>query len=404
VLPGFADMLEKPRPDERGRAELLAAIDREAGEALELARWMSAHPELSLAEYETSARYIAFLSARGFEIETPVAEIETAFVALHGVGTAPLRAALLAEMDALPEIGHACGHNLSGPASLLAASALASVLPEDAARVVVVGTPAEETGVGKRALVAAGVFDDVDCAMMAHASDMRRAHRLFLGNAKYEFVYHGKAAHAAAYPHEGLNALDGVIALFVALGLLRQQLPPGVRVHGIVSDGGQAPNVIPERAAACVWVRALEREVLAAAAERIVKCAEGAAAATGTRLEVIASENSSPPMRVNLPLAEAYRRQLDALGLPQTPHAPDEAIGSSDITYVSQVTPTIHPNFPIGRGVELHTRAFAEATTTAEGEAGMLEAARALALTVWELARSRAAREALARAWVECVA
>ena len=398
---GFADMLEKPRTDEWERAELLAAIDREAGEALALARWMSAHPELSLAEHETSARYIAYLSARAFEIETPVAEIETAFVARHGAGTAPLRAALLAEMDALPEIGHACGHNLSGPASLLAASALASVLPEDAARVVVVGTPAEEIGVGKRALVAAGVFDDVDCAMMAHASDMRRAHRLFLGNSKYEFVYHGKAAHAAAYPHEGINALDGVIAFFVALGLLRQQLAPGVRVHGIVSDGGQAPNVIPERAAARVWVRALELQVLAAAAKRILRCAEGAAAATGTRLQVIAAENSSPPMRVNLPLADVYRRQLDALGLPQTPHAPDEAIGSSDITYVSQVTPTIHPNFPIGRGVELHTRAFAEATTSAEGEAGMLEAARALALTVWELARSRAAREALARAWVE---
>jgi amidohydrolase len=401
VSQSVADRREEPRPDARERDALLAAVDREAGEALALARWMSDHPELSLAEHATSARYVAFLSARGFEIEVPVAEIETAFVARHGARTAALRAALLAEMDALPEIGHACGHNLSGPASLLAASALASVLPEDAARVVVVGTPAEEIGVGKRALVAAGVFDDVDCALMAHASDMRRAHRLFLGNAKYEFVFHGKAAHAAAYPHEGINALDGVIAFFVSLGLLRQQLPPGVRVHGIVSDGGQAPNVIPERAAARVWVRALEPQVLAAAAERIGKCAEGAAAATGTRLEVITAENSSPPMRVNLPLTEVYRRQLDALGLPETPHAPDEAIGSSDITYVSRVTPTIHPNFPIGRGVELHTRAFAEATRTAEAEAGMLEAARALALTVWELVRSRAAREALARAWAE---
>jgi len=396
-------MADEPRPDEQERAALLAAIDREAGEALALARWMSEHPELSLAERETSARYIAYLRARGFEIETPVAEIETAFVARRGAA-AHFRAALLAEMDALPEIGHACGHNLSGPASLLAAAALVAVLPEDAVRVVVVGTPAEEIGVGKRALVAAGVFDDVDCAMMAHASDMRRAHRLFLGNSKYEFVFHGKAAHAAAYPHEGINALDGVIAFFVSLGLLRQQLPPGVRVHGIVSDGGQAPNVIPERAAARVWVRALEPEVLAAACERIAKCAEGAAAATGTRLEVVAAEGGSPPMRVNLPLAEVYRRQLDALGLPQTPHAPDEAIGSSDITYVSRVTPTIHPNFPIGRGVELHTRAFAEATRTPEGEAGMLEAARALALTVRELARSRDAREALARAWVECAA
>jgi amidohydrolase len=398
VSQSFEGAAEKPRLDPRERVDLLAAIEREADEALALARWMSSHPEISLAECKTSARYIAYLSARGFEIETPVAGIETAFVARHGAGTAPISAALLAEMDALPEIGHACGHNLSGPASLLAASALASVLPDDAVRVVVVGTPAEEIGVGKRALVAAGVFDDVDCAMMAHASDMRRAHRLFLGNEKYELVYHGKATHAAAYPHEGINALDGVIAFFVALGLLRQQLPPSVRVHGIISDGGRAPNVIPERAAARVWVRALEPEVLAEAAARVVRCAEGAATATGTRLEIIADESTSPPMRVNLPLADVYRRQLDALGLPQTPHAPDEAIGSSDITHVSQVTPTIHPNFPIGRKLELHTRAFAEATTTAEGEAGMLEAARALALTVLELARSHAARQAVARA------
>lgn len=399
---GFQDTAERLGPEERERADLLAAIDREADEAVALARWMSAHAEISLAERKTSARYIAFLSSRGFQIETPVAEIETAFVARHGAGTAPVRVALLAEMDALPEIGHACGHNLSGPASLLAASALASVLSDDAVRLVVVGTPAEEIGVGKRALVEAGVFDDVDCAMMAHASDMRRAHRLFLGNVKYEFVYHGKAAHAAAYPHEGINALDGVIAFFVALGLLRQQLPPSVRAHGIVSDGGQAPNVIPERAAARVWVRALEPKVLAAAAKCVVRCAEGAAAATGTRLETIVDESASPPMRINLPLVDVYRRQLDALGLPQTPHASDEAIGSSDITHVSQVTPTIQPNFPIGRGLELHTRAFAEATTSAEGEAGLLEAARALALTVWELARSHAAREAMARAWAEC--
>jgi len=263
----------------------------------------------------------------------------------------------------------------------------------------VIGTPAEETGVGKRALVAAGVFDDVDCALMAHASDMRRAHRLFLGNDKFELVYHGVAAHAAAYPQDGVNALDGVIAFFVALGLLRQQLPGGVRVHGIITDGGQAPNIIPERAAARVWVRALDPKVLADASARVRRCAEGAAVATGTRLEARVEPGTSPPLRVNRPLAEVYRRQLELLGLPESDHAPDAAIGSSDITHVSQVVPTIHPNFPIGSGLQLHTRAFAAATRTAAGEAGLLEAARALALSVWELARSEASRRAVAAAW-----
>ncbi len=385
-------------PPDRAQRELLAAIDAAAPAALELAHWMAAHPELSLEERATSQRYRAQLAGQGFAVEEGVAGMPTAFLARHGSPDAPLRVALLAEMDALPGIGHACGHNLSGPASLLAAQAAAAVLPASQVRLVVVGCPAEETGVGKRRLVEAGVFAEADVAMMAHASDMRRAHRLFLGNRKMEFVFHGRAAHAAAYPEKGINALDAVIALFVNVGLLRQQLARSARVHGIVTDGGKAPNVIPERAAALFWVRALEDDVLEDAAARVVRCAEGAAAATGTRLETLRTAGESPPMRPNLPLADAYRRQLALLGLPETDHAPGEAIGSSDITHVSRVVPTIHPNFPIGAQLQLHTRAFAEATAGPQGDAGLLEAARALALTVLELARSPATREAVAGA------
>ena len=376
------------------REQLLGALERDAGEALALSRWMSAHPELSLAERATSDRYVAYLGARGFAIERGAAGLETAFVARRGSGA--LRVALLAEMDALPEIGHACGHNLSGPASLLAASALSAVLPADSLSLVVVGCPAEELGIGKRRLVAAGVFEGVHAALMAHASDMRRAHRLFLGLRKFELVFHGRAAHAAAYPERGVNALDGVIALFVAIGLLRQQLPRAARIHGIVSDGGKAPNVIPERAAARVWVRALEDAVLEDAAARVLRCAEGAATATGTRLEVIPDESASPPLRPNLALAGVYRRQLERLGLPESAHAPDESIGSSDITHVSRVVPTIHPNFPIGSQLALHTREFAAAAAGPGGEAGLLEGARALALSIHALAREPETRAAVA--------
>jgi amidohydrolase len=386
-------------PDfEAERARLLDALDRGAEEALALARWMHANPELSLVERETSARYRKCLESRGFEALADVAGMPTGFLARWGSPRAPLRVALLAEMDALPEIGHACGHNLSGPASLLAAGALRAVLSEESVRLVVVGCPAEEIGVGKRRLVEAGVFEDVDVAMMAHASDMRRAHRLFLGNRKFEFVYRGRASHAAAYPERGVNALDGVISFFVAIGLLRQQLSRDVRIHAIVSDGGRAPNVIPERAAARVWVRALDGDLLEEASEKVRSCARGAAETSGTRLEVREDEASSPPMRPNLPLADLYRTQLEFLGLPETPHAPDEAIGSSDITHVSLVVPTIHPNFPIGSDLELHTRAFAEATLGAAGQSGLLEAARALALTVHALVCDPAARAAVASA------
>jgi amidohydrolase len=369
------------------RERLLAAVAARADEAIALARWMTAHPELALEEHQASARYRAWLSDLGFRLEAPAAGMETAFIAVHGSDAAPLRVALLAEMDALPEIGHACGHSLSGPATLLAASALAAVLPEDAVRLHVVGCPAEEIGVGKRRLVEAGAFADVDVALMAHAAGMRRAHRLFLGNRKFEFRYRGRAAHAAAYPERGVNALDSVIALFVALGLLRQQLPRGVRVHGIVSDGGKAPNIIPENAAARIWVRALDDAELEAAALRVVACAQGAATSTGTTLDVHVEAGTSPPLLPNLALAGVYRRQLERLGFAESGPGPGEAIGSSDITHVSRVVPTIHPNFPIGDGVEIHSRSFAEAVASEAGERGLLEAARALALTVQDLAR-----------------
>jgi amidohydrolase len=378
------------------RAGVLAAVEAGSDTILELARWMGAHPELSLQEHETSRRFVTYLEAHGFATSQPVAGLETAFVADWGSPRAPVCAALLAEMDALPGVGHACGHSLSGPASLLAATALSAALPPEALRLRVVGCPAEELGIGKRRLVEADAFEGCDVAMMAHASDMRRAHRLFLGNRKFELVFHGRAAHAAAYPERGVNALDGVIQTFVAVGLLRQQLPRGVRVHGIVSEGGEAPNVIPERAAARFWVRALDEAELADAATRVLACAEGAALATGTRLEVQEAESTSPAMRANLSLAGLYRDALVELGLPETDDPPDARIGSSDITHVSRVLPTIHPNFPIGQNLKLHTREFAEAAASPAGEAGLMEAARALALTVYELARSPEARAEVA--------
>lgn len=387
-----------PSEFEADRKVVLEHIDRAAPEILELAHWMYRNPELSLEEHQTSERYVDYLSARNFNVTRRVADLPTGFTAEFGSSNAPLSIALLAEMDALPEIGHACGHNLSGPASLMAAAALSQWADPEQLRIVVIGCPAEETGVGKPRLVEAGVFNGIDAAMMAHASDMRRAHRLFLGNQKHEFTYHGKAAHAAAYPDEGINALDGVISLFVAIGLLRQQLPLDVRVHGIITDGGKAPNIIPERASAEVWVRALDPKHLADAEACLFECAQGAATTSGARLEIVPTLGCSPPMKANLPLAAAYRRQLEYLGCEESSHAPNQSIGSSDITHISRVVPTIHPNFPIGENLALHTRPFAEATATARGDAGLLEGARAMALTIVELVHSSAVREDVARA------
>jgi amidohydrolase len=385
-------MTRDPDPPTSGldaeREAILRQVEAGAAEVVRIAHWMAEHPELALAEVETSARYRRHLTGRGFHVEAGAAGMETAFVAQWGDPDAPFCAALLAEMDALPEIGHACGHNLSGPASLLAAEALARTLPATLLQVRVVGTPAEEIGVGKRRLVEAGCFSGVDVALMAHASDMRRAHRLFLGNRKLELIYRGRAAHAAAYPEQGINALDAVVGFYTAVGLLRQQLPHDVRVHVVIHEGGQAPNVIPERAAARVWVRALDDATLADASERVEACARGAAEATGAHLEIVEAGGTSPPMRANPALAACYRRQLERLGLAETDHEADAHIGSSDITHVARVVPTIHPNFPIGTHLQLHTREFEAAARSPAGEAGLLEAARALALSIHELARS----------------
>ncbi|MFP8871098.1 MAG: M20 family peptidase, partial [Myxococcota bacterium] len=166
-----------------------------------------------------------------------------------------------------------------------------------------------------------------------------------------------------------------------------------VRLHGIITDGGQAPNIIPERAAAEIWVRALDPAVLKDASARLLECARGAALTTGTRLEVVAAVGCSPPMKANLPLAASYRAKLIALGLAESEHAPDQAIGSSDITHIADVVPTIHPNFPIGDDIALHTREFAEATASERGEAGLLEGARAMALTVLDLVNSASLRD-----------
>jgi amidohydrolase len=374
------------------RSLILESVDAGSQDTLALASWMASHPELALEEHGASARYRSYLEARGFRVRLCSAGLETAFVASWGSQDAPFHAALLAEMDALPEIGHACGHNLSGPASLLAAVAVSSVVPEDALRIEVVGCPAEQLGIAKLRLVEAGVFDGADIAMMAHASDVRRAHHPFLGNRKYEFVYHTRAAHAARHPERGLNALDG------AIGLLRQQLPRDVRIHGIISEGGTTPNAVPERAAARIRVQALTDDALADAADRVVACAKAAAQTTGNDLEILVQNRCSPPMWENAPLADVYRRQLVSLRLAESDRAPDEAMGSSDISHVSRVVPTIHSDFPIGRDLELRTQAFADAVSGPAAKAGLLEAARALALSTHELARCPEIRAAVAAA------
>lgn len=371
------------------RKRILKITDRLAPRATRMMREITSFAELPLKETRTSETLCGFLSERGFRVKRGVAGMETAFRAEFSFGKGGPAVAFLCEMDALPGLGHACGHNIVGVASACAAAALAKFGKGvfRAGKVIALGTPAEETGYGKARMVEKGVFRNIDAAMMVHPSSRRHVAKGYLALAKLHFTYHGRAAHAAAYPEHGINALDGVLLLFNGVSALRQQLPDTVRVHGIVTEGGRAPNIIPERAKAYFYVRGETLDEMRGAVARVKACAAGAATASRCRLEVEEGAYPLSPMKVNPVLADAYRCALTLLGLPESDAPTNRNRGSSDIGNVSQVVPTLQPNVPITSGarVEIHTHAFEEATTTPSGIEGMMEGIRALALTGYDL-------------------
>jgi len=356
-----------------GRREQLAGV------AEQLFRFS----ETGLEEYRSSALLADILEQEGFRLERRVAGLDTAFRAVFGSGGPTI--AILAEMDALPVLGHACGHNVIAAAAIGAAIALRHAVPDDEAQIVVLGTPAEELGIGKVELVKAGIFQGVDAAIMVHPSSRRLVIKHYLGLARVRFTFFGRPAHAAAYPEEGVNALDGVIQTFNGINALRQQLRQDVRVHGIITDGGVAPNIIPATAACHFYVRATDLDEVGRVRERVIACAEGAARATGCRLEVIADERVLAPLKINHTLSGLYSEQLAYLGLSEATAPPDKNLGSSDIGNVSQVVPTIHPHVPIGAGLHIHTEDFARATVSEQGRLAVVEGATAMALTAAEL-------------------
>lgn len=367
---------------EEEKRAIVAFIKGRSPDFTALAEELYRQPETGLCEVASSALLAAFLEREGFAVERGCAGLATAFRATWGSGGPVV--ALLAEMDALPQLGHACGHNIIAAAAVGAATALRHQLPDAAGRIVVLGTPAEELGIGKVELIRHGLFADVDFALMVHPSSRRQVIKEFLGLARLRFTFSGKAAHAGVYPEEGINALDGVIQTFNGINALRQQLRQDVRVHGIITDGGSAANIVPERAACYFHVRAADLAMLEQVKARVIACAEGAATASGCRLEVEVDPRQLAPMKINRAFAALYSAQLSWLGLPEVV-ATGGTRGSSDIGNVSQLVPTIHPHVPIGDGLRIHTGEFARATVAPQGQAAVVEGATTLALTVLEL-------------------
>lgn len=381
--------------------DVLAAAERLAPELDALSCRIHTHPELGFMEVQASAWLAEYLERHGYAVEREAGGVATAFRAMLGAGDGPT-VAFLAEYDALPGIGHGCGHNLIAAAAAGAGAILTAVVgPKGPGRIQVIGTPAEEGGGGKVALLDAGVFRGVDAALMIHPSSRTRIYDDFLGRLKLTVEFFGKPAHAAAFPDEGVNALDAMVLHLQGVSAMRQQLRPDARVHGIVTHGGDAPNIIPAHTAGVFYVRALRQEYLTEVVRRFEACAEGAAQATGCRVKITPEAFLYDPMRPNRTLSERFRAHLAAAGVEEDPPPARPALASSDVGNVSQALPTIHPwvgILPPGQpDIPLHTPEFRDAATTEFAHGRMRAAACALALTALDALTDppclRAARE-----------
>lgn len=368
------------------RAAAAAAIDRLGGELRGLSLAIHANPELNFREHEAHALLTDYLERKGFRVERGAYEMATAFEAVAGSGGPTI--AVLCEYDALPGIGHACGHNLIAMAGVAAGLALKEALGEGNGTLVVLGTPAEEGGGGKVYMIERGAFEGVDAALMLHPAPYDAV--WFKANAiqTLEIEFHGKNAHAAGAPWEGINALDAMIAAFNNISLLRQQLRPTDRVHGVITNGGLKPNIIPDRTSAEFYVRAADLAQLEDLKEKVWPCFEGAALATRCRLELQLTGRPYSDLIVNDVMGGLYADHFRTLGGSVPPKTATAVAGfSTDMGNVSYVVPSIHPMFaiPVTPGAGNHTPGFTACAATDEAHAAAARAAKALAFTALDL-------------------
>lgn len=369
-------------------------VDREAPALVALSHRIHANPELGFHEVQASDWICTALGAGGFRVEKGICQIPTAFAATTGSGD--LTVAICAEYDALPEVGHACGHNVIAAAAVAAGLALAPLADELGITVKVVGTPAEEGGGGKIILLDRGGFDGVDAAMMVHPSPEEEADPVCLAVSHLEVSYEGREAHASAYPAQGINAADALTVAQVAIGLLRQHILPSQRIHGIVTLGGAAANVVPAHTKGTFYVRAAMLAELAELEPRVRACFEAGALATGCKLKV---ESGSPPyshFEADQQMVELYRRNAERLGRSFPTGDDVGAPGSTDMANVSLALPAIQPMVGIECGNSgNHQPEFAQHCIEPSADKAALEGGLAMAWTVIDLATDPAARARL---------
>lgn len=363
-----------------------ASFDAVEPELRQIARWMYENPELGYAEFEASTRLSSFLAENGFSVEHPAYDLTTAFEA--NAGTVGPRVVICAEYDALPQVGHACGHNIIATSSLGAGVALAGLADELGIRVTVLGTPAEEGGGGKIDLLAAGAFDDAAVAMLIHPSPRNLADPRLLAAQGITVTFRGRTAHAAATPEQGVNALDAFVSAYNNVSTLRQQFLPSDRVHGVIHEGGGAPNVIPDLTVSQWIVRAATAERFETLRERILACFEAAATATGCTVEIEYDGEPYIDLVSDPTMTALFAANSVALGREMPTYAESGIVtsASSDMGNVSHVVPSLHPSVKIETDAVNHQPEFAAATITASGEQAMRDGALAMAHTVIDLA------------------
>jgi amidohydrolase len=368
-------------------------VEQARDELVALSHRIHAHPELGYEEERACAWLCELLEGAGLEVERGVGELPTAFAARAGSG--PLHLVVCAEYDALPEVGHACGHNVIAAMAAGAGLALARVADDAGLRVTVLGTPAEEGGGGKILLLQRGAFDGAHAAMMVHPSPYEQAEMPIIAVTQFQVAYTGKEAHASAYPHLGVNAADALVVAQTAIGLLRQQLRPGDRVHGIVTRGGGAPNVIPAHTTATWMVRAQTLDQLEEVSTKVVRCFEAGALATGTTLALSEDHEPYSEMRHDHELSALYRRNAEALGRSFIERS-DRGAGSTDMGNVSLALPSIHPTIGIDALPAVnHQPEFTARCATPAADRAVVDGAVAMAWTAIDAAADQALRERL---------
>jgi len=378
------------------KKDVLSAVDAMREELLALSHAIHAEPELALEEFKAADRLTKAVEKHGIATQREAFGLKTAYAAEFGKDGGPT-IAVLSEYDALPGIGHACGHNIIATAGLGAALALSKLNGRLPGRVRYLGTPAEERYGGKELMAREGAFDRADAAMMIHPSNLNLITMPCIAICDVTAVFHGRAAHASAMPYRGLNALDAVVTAYQSIAQLRQHIRNTDRIHGIITEGGLAANIVPERAACRFYVRAVDAGELFTLKQRVHACFEAGALATGCRAEITWGETNYLDLKTNWPMAESYQKNGEALGLEFFPvkDLPPGYAGSTDMGNVSHRLPSIHPCLGVAPlNVIIHNAEFARHAVSEKGDQAVIDGAKSMAMTVLDL---MADKEMLAR-------